>query len=73
MGTETPADILTKYLDHATMAKALKTMNCEFREGRAKATPDKMGQKKRDNLTDCGFEMAEGTHLEEDRLSHTNL
>ena len=27
LGTENPADIFTKYLGHATMAKALKTMN----------------------------------------------
>ena len=43
LGTENPADIFTKYVDHVTMSKALKTMNCEYREGRAKAAPDTMG------------------------------
>ena len=43
LGTENPADIFTKYVDHVIMSKALKTMNCEYREGRAKAAPDTMG------------------------------
>ena len=43
LGTENPADIFTKYLDKATMDKALGKMSCEFREGRAKAAPDTMG------------------------------
>ena len=59
LGTENPVDIFTKCLGQATMAKALKTMNCEFREGRAKAAPDTMGLKKKDNVPDCGSEMAE--------------
>ena len=59
LGTENPADIFTKYLDHATMAKALKTMNCEFRDGRAKAAPDTMGLNKKDDLPDCGPEVVE--------------
>ena len=43
LGTENPADIFTKYVDHVIMSKALKTMNCEYKEGRAKAAPDTMG------------------------------
>ena len=41
------------------MAKALKTMNCEFRDGRAKAAPDTMGLNKKDEMPNCGSEMAE--------------
>ena len=59
LGTENPADIFTKYLDHATMAKALKTMNCEFRDGRAKAAPDTMGLNKKDETPNCGSGTAE--------------
>ena len=43
LGTEYPADIFTKYVDHVIMSKALKTMNCEYKEGRAKEAPDTMG------------------------------
>ena len=46
LGTENPADIFTKYVDQSTMSKALLKMNCEFREGRAKAGSDTMGLKK---------------------------
>ena len=54
LGTENPADIFTKYLDQATMSKALTKMNCEFREGRAKAAPDTMGLKKEPEIPSCG-------------------
>ena len=54
LGTENPADIFTKYLDQATMTKALMKMNCEFRDGRAKAAPDAMGLKKDMDLPSCG-------------------
>ena len=40
LGTENPADIFTKYVDHAAMERALARMNCEFREGRAKSALD---------------------------------
>ena len=43
LGTENPADIFTQYVDQVIMSKALKTMNCEYKEGRAKAAPDTMG------------------------------
>ena len=43
LGTENPADAFTKYLDQRKMADALRRMNCEFREGRAKAAPETMG------------------------------
>ena len=43
LGTENPADIFTKYVDHAIMSKALKAKNCEYREGRAKPAPNTMG------------------------------
>ena len=59
LGTENPADIFTKYLDHVTMAKALKAMNCEFREGSAKAAPNTMGLKKDHNLPSCRTEVGE--------------
>ena len=59
LGTENTADIFTKYLDHATMAEALTTMNCEFRDGRAKAAPDTMGLNKKNDLPDCGHEVVE--------------
>ena len=49
LGTENPADAFTKYLDRATMEKSLKAMNCEFREGRAKAAPATMGLSKEPN------------------------
>ena len=41
------------------MAKALKAMNCEFREGRAKAAPDTMGLKKDVDLPSRGIEVGE--------------
>ena len=49
LGTENPADIFTKYVDQSTMSMALSKMNCEFREGRAKAAPDTMGLKKKES------------------------
>ena len=54
LGTENPADMFTKYLDQHTMTKALSKMNCEFREGRAKAAPDTMGLKKDVEMPSCG-------------------
>ena len=54
LGTENPGDIFTKYLDQHTMTKALSKMNCEFREGRAKAAPDTMGLKKDVEMPNCG-------------------
>ena len=43
LGTENPADALTKYLDPASMGRALAKMNCEFMEGRATSAPATMG------------------------------
>ena len=58
LGTENPADIFTKYVDQASMSKHLAKMNCEFRDGRAKAAPDTMGLKKDIELPSCGSEPA---------------
>ena len=43
LGTENPADALTKYLDGPTLNKAIARMNLEFREGRAKSALETMG------------------------------
>ena len=43
LGTENPADAFTKYLDRQCMEAALKRMNLEFMEGRAKSAPATMG------------------------------
>ena len=43
LGTENPADALTKYFDSASMDKALAKMNVEFMEGRAAIAPSAMG------------------------------
>ena len=45
LGADNPADMFTKYLDHTIMSKALRTMNCEYRKGRAKAAPETIGLK----------------------------
>ena len=39
LGSENPADVFTKYVDHKTMEATLAEMHCEFREGRAKSAP----------------------------------
>ena len=59
LGTDNPADIFTKYVDQASMTKHLTTMNCEYRDGRAKAAPDTMGLKKESETANCGSEPAE--------------
>ena len=43
LGTEKPADALTKHLDSASMDKALAKMNVEFMEGRAAIARSAMG------------------------------
>ena len=43
LGTENPADALTKYLDPVTMNKALDKMGVHFMEGRAASAPAAMG------------------------------
>ena len=43
LGTENPADILTKYVDRGILTKALTFMGLEKREGRAKSAPKAMG------------------------------
>ena len=45
LGTENPADCFTKYLDRASMEKALASMNLVFMDGRAKSAPATMGVK----------------------------
>ena len=47
LGTDNPADIFTKYVDSATLQKALKFMNLHAETGRAKsATGIVTGEKK---------------------------
>ena len=46
LGTENPADAFTKYLDKASMEKAIGKMQCEYRTGRAKLAPGTMGLSK---------------------------
>ena len=43
LGTENPADALTKYLDPVSMNKAMEKTNVEFMEGRAAIAPAAMG------------------------------
>ena len=43
LGTENPADILTKYVDKASMEKALMKLNLVFKEGRSPMAPAIMG------------------------------
>ena len=43
LGTENPAEILTKYVDNASMEKALKKLNLVFKEGRSPMAPAIMG------------------------------
>ena len=43
LGTENPADACTKYLDKASMEKAIGKMQCEYRTGMAKLAPETMG------------------------------
>ena len=50
LGTENPADILTKYVDKASMEKALKKLNLVFKEGRSPMAPAIMGTSKDDAL-----------------------
>ena len=43
LGTENKADVLTKYVDRATMTAALKKMNLHHRLGRPACAPVAMG------------------------------
>ena len=43
LGTENPADAFTKYLDVASMERALTRMNVSFMDGRAAIAPSTMG------------------------------
>ena len=43
LGTENPADALTKYLDPTSMARALAKMNVVFMDGRPDIAPAAMG------------------------------
>ena len=42
-GTESPADILTTYVDHSILTSALKRLNLKFMEGRPACAPAAMG------------------------------
>ena len=43
LGTENPADVLTKYVDKKTMEAALTKLSLEFQEGRSQIAPNIMG------------------------------
>ena len=43
LGTENPADVLTKYVDRATMIKAMTTANLVQLQGRPACAPQAMG------------------------------
>ena len=43
LGSENPADVLTKYVDAKTMNAALEKLHLRFHEGRAKSAPGTMG------------------------------
>ena len=43
LGTDNPADCFTKYLDPASMSRALAKMNVVFMEGRPDCAPAAMG------------------------------
>ena len=43
LGTENPSDVLTKYVDRATMQKALKKVNLIATDGRPASAPQAMG------------------------------
>ena len=43
LGTENPADILTKYVDHATLTAAVETLNMKVMSDRPSAAPAAMG------------------------------
>ena len=43
LGTENPADVLTKYVDKKTMEAALAKLSLEFQEGRSQIAPNIMG------------------------------
>ena len=58
LGKDNPADLYTKYLDTATTDRHIKTMACEFTEGRAKEAP-KLHVVHCDDLDLCP--MCEGT------------
>ena len=43
LGTDNPADLLTKYTDRASLLKALKTMGLHLAAGRSAVAPAAMG------------------------------
>ena len=43
LGTENPADAFTKYLDAASLDRAMSKLNVEFMEGRPACAPAAMG------------------------------
>ena len=51
LGTENPADALTKYVDAGTLDKCMKATGLELREGRSEAAPEAMGIKTQDIKT----------------------
>ena len=46
LGTENPADLLTKYTDRSTLMKALSAMGLHNEEGRSAVAPAAMGTTK---------------------------
>ena len=44
LGTDNPADVLTKHVDAASMKKHLATMGLEYEDGRAESAPELVGQ-----------------------------
>ena len=44
LGTQNPADVLTKYVDCKAMAAAIEKMGMKFYDGRAKSAPEMMGK-----------------------------
>ena len=43
LGTENPADVLTKYVDRASMLKAMETLGIVVMSGRPACAPAAMG------------------------------
>ena len=59
LGTDNPADMLTKYVDHATLTAALQKLNMKVMRGRPSAAPAAMGihSQKDDKVYGCGIRM----------------
>ena len=44
LGTDNPADVFTKYVEHPTMTKALASMGLQMESGRAASAPQLSAQ-----------------------------